>query len=369
MELRAGIIEGFWSGEAAKLATWVVAQFTPVKSEELFMRTGNMKPSKSSLGRLVKDVSDRWEENREEHESSLRDAIVVPKDAASVAISLDGVLIPFDKPATTTDKSAKKVEEDSSPEGVPYREATCATVCFCDQTGEMLSAIRMAHAPETKKTTIKGMLKKTVEAVRKARPDLPIVKIADAAKDNWAFLGSNAFPDGPQVVDFYHASQHLNEAIKSVYGANTDEAKSKYEDFRSTLRHHKYGVGKVISFLQNLLDHHPCNKTVKREIAFFTKNRKRMRYAYVAERGMMIGSGVVEAACKTLVAQRLKRSGMRWSAKGAQAILTPRGWDQSDSFDKAWALVAATYSAKVTVLAHVINIRRSDERIHREKEP
>ena len=95
----------------------------------------------------------------------------------------------------------------------------------------------------------------------------------------------------------------------------------------------------------------------------------RMKYAYIAERGMMIGSGVVEAACKTLVTQRLKQSGMRWRLNEALAILTPRGWDQSDSFDKAWALVAATYSAKVTVLAHVINIRRSDKRIHREKEP
>lgn len=70
----------------------------------------------------------------------------------------------------------------------------------------------------------------------------------------------------------------------------------------------------------------------------------------------MIGSGVVEAACKTLVTQRLKQSGMRWSASVAQAILTPRGWDRSERFDKAWALVAATFYAEVAVLANVIAI-------------
>lgn len=69
-----------------------------------------------------------------------------------------------------------------------------------------------------------------------------------------------------------------------------------------------------------------------------------------------IGSGLVEAACKTLVAQRLKLSGMRWAPRGAQAILTMRGWDQSDRFDQAWALVAATYHRDVHVIAQIVDI-------------
>lgn len=76
----------------------------------------------------------------------------------------------------------------------------------------------------------------------------------------------------------------------------------------------------------------------------------------------MIGSGVVEAACKTLVAQRLKLSGMRWSKDGAQAILTMRGWDQSERFDGAWALVAATYEREIHVLANVVDITPAPEK-------
>jgi hypothetical protein len=79
-----------------------------------------------------------------------------------------------------------------------------------------------------------------------------------------------------------------------------------------------------------------------------------MCYAEMKSRGFMIGSGVVEAACKTLVAQRLKLSGMRWSVEGAQAILTPRAWDQSARFDEAWALIAGTFEVQVTVLNNVI---------------
>jgi len=86
-----------------------------------------------------------------------------------------------------------------------------------------------------------------------------------------------------------------------------------------------------------------------------------MRYYELQSKGLMIGSGVVEAACKTLVTQRLKQSGMRWSVGGAQAILTPRGWDQSERFDEAWALVAATFHTEVTVLANVIAIKPKRE--------
>jgi hypothetical protein len=97
-------------------------------------------------------------------------------------------------------------------------------------------------------------------------------------------------------------------------------------------------------------------------LRYFRKNKKRMRYAEWKRQGFMIGSGVVEAACKTLVAQRLKLSGMRWGAQGAQAILTMRGWDQSDRFDEAWALVAATYQRDIHVLANVVDITPKPEK-------
>jgi hypothetical protein len=102
---------------------------------------------------------------------------------------------------------------------------------------------------------------------------------------------------------------------------------------------------------------HPDRDKIRRAHDYFRAHKKRMRYAALKQRGLPIGSGVVEAACKTLVTQRLKNSGMRWSTAGAQAILTPRGWDQSERFDQAWALVAATFHAEVTVLANVIALK------------
>ena len=75
---------------------------------------------------------------------------------------------------------------------------------------------------------------------------------------------------------------------------------------------------------------------IERELAFFRKHRKRMRYRDLSEQGFAIGSGVVEAACKTLVTQRLKRSGMRWCIHGGQAVLTVRALIKSQRFARAW---------------------------------
>ncbi len=94
-------------------------------------------------------------------------------------------------------------------------------------------------------------------------------------------------------------------------------------------------------------------------MAYFRKNRSRMRYRDYTDEGYPIGSGMVEAACKTLVAQRLKRSGMAWSDEGAQAILTPRAWAQSDRFDDAWALLAATYRLDIQLTTPAKKTSRS----------
>ena len=81
-----------------------------------------------------------------------------------------------------------------------------------------------------------------------------------------------------------------------------------------------------------------------------------MRYLEFTERGWPIGSGMVEAACKTLVTQRLKRSGMRWNIEGGQAVLTFRSAAQSQRFDRAWDLVASTYRTDVLRVDDVDNV-------------
>jgi hypothetical protein len=353
MEKRLGVVGEFWTEHAAKTALWVVAQMTPQKAEELFRRTGGMTPSKSSLDRLPKLVSDRWEAQREEHEAALRDALVIPKGAVSVAVSLDGVLAPIDggkAPVEVRNAAARDGWTSKGPAG--YREVGCATLSFCDDKGDLLGAIRMARAPEPSKRTLKASLAAELLTALRKNPELKVVKLADGVDDNWTFL-SGELPGGDEALDFFHASEHLHAAIAAAYGDGTRETRERYEHLREVLRDDHGGVDRVIRALDYLRKRFPKRDAIRRCAAYFRKHRRRMNYAALVERGLPIGSGAVEAACKTLVAQRLKLSGMRWG-NGAQAILTARGWDQSERFDEAWALLAAAHHREVHVLARVI---------------
>ena len=135
----------------------------------------------------------------------------------------------------------------------------------------------------------------------------------------------------------------------------TLEARKRFAALRFVLQEEADGAEKIIRALNYLRKRNPKNTRITKELAYFRNNRHRMRYHEFAAEGLPIGSGVVEAACKTLVTQRMKQSGMRWDEAGGQAILTVRGWTQSgDRFDRAWAMLAATYQAEVVVLHNVV---------------
>ena len=142
-----------------------------------------------------------------------------------------------------------------------------------------------------------------------------------------------------EVIDFWHACEHLQTASDHAV------APGWFEKYHEILRHDPRGVAKVIRALRHLRDAAaaPDRAETERELAFFRKHRHRMHYHALKEEGIAIGSGVVEAANKTQVTQRMKRSGMRWRIVGGQAVLTFRALIKSGRFERAWkALISAT---------------------------
>lgn len=355
MDVRLGIVEGMWTPRAAEQACWVVTQMVPQKAEELFERVGNMSPSKSSLDRLPKAVGDRWEADRLTNEQVLREAIVVPEGATTIAVSIDGVLAPVDGGSRPTQVRAEAASEGRLSKGpAGYREMGCATLSFCDDKGELISAIRFGRAPESKKLTLKETLAADLRHVLASYPQLRVAKISDAGGDNFDFF--DTLPQGPVILDFFHAAEHLGAAVAAAYGDGTLEARYHFERLRQRLLDEDEGAEAVMGALSRLAKKFPRREKIAGTVNYFRKHKDAMRYAAWAREGYPIGSGLVEAACKTLVAQRLKLSGMRWAPRGAQAILTMRGWDQSERFDQAWALVAATYHRDVHVIAQIVDI-------------
>lgn len=361
LECRAGIVEGYFSPEAAKLGVWVTAHLTPQEGEALFERLGGMTPSKASLDRLPKGVSEHWEASREQFEQVLLDEAKLPATATAISVSLDGVLVPM-KEARGAEKRRKASEDGKSPKGPNgYREVGCATLSFYDREGTRLSTVKMARMPEKGKATLKRQLKAELESVLKLRPGLQLVKLADGARDNWTYL-SEVLPEGIELVDFYHVAEHLKVALDAAFGEGSQESKAQFENLRHELRHDEQGVDKVIQALRKLKREHPRRQKIATELNYFLHNRSRMQYATVAKVNLPIGSGVVEAACKTLATQRLKRSGMRWGHNGGQAILTWRALIQSERFDRAWTLVAATWKRRIELPDNVIPLRSTRRR-------
>lgn len=357
MELGAGIVEGRWTPLAARQATWVVAHLTPQEGEELFAQIGGMTPSKSSLDRLPKALSERWEAAKPEFERALREAETVPAAARAVAVSLDGVMVPMKDGGRTGKRDRARAEGKQTKGPAGYCEVGCGTLSFYDKDGTRLSTIRFARMPQEKKVELKDMLTEELHRVLEQRPHLTIVKVADGARDNWDYLSAQ-LPVGVEVVDFFHAAEHLRRALAEAYGETSKKGLVQFQKLRAVLLEDDDGVAKIIRALCYQRDKHPHNRQIQAELTYFRRNCDRMRYAEVAALNLPIGSGVVEAACKTLVTQRMKRSGMRWLHAGGQAILTFRSLLQSNRFERAWPGLVETYKAAVTVPDNVVPLTR-----------
>ena len=175
LELNTGLVEQFWTPQAAKQAIHLVSLVTPAEAETVFKEFGHMQPSKSSLDRLPKQLSEKWEAQRASLDAQLCEQLEVPDEAAMLSVSLDGVLVPT--------RYTRVLPSDSR-----WAEASCGTLSFYDNEGEMLGTRYFSRMPEHKKRTLKSQLTQALEQVLAKRPSLAVIKVADGAKDNWTYL-------------------------------------------------------------------------------------------------------------------------------------------------------------------------------------
>ena len=343
LELQAGIVEGYWTETAASNCAWLLAHLTPQETEDALLKLGMMNPSRSSLDRLPKALLEKWDDEVVTHFESITVQEKIPDNAVSMAVSLDGVMV-----------CMKSILEGKT-KGTEWREASCGSISYFDQDGERLSTIQYGRMPEHKKKTLKSLLQKHVENSLKENPKLKLVHIADGAQDNWTFFDEE-MPYGTQLTDYFHACQYLKKAMDAAYAKDKFKAKKKYDEHKVILRDDENGVNKVLRALRYQKDKFKNNDDIKSAVTYFTNNQHRMKYAKAKENNLPIGSGVVEATCKSLVSQRLKRSGMSWQLNGGQSILTLRSLVKSQRFDAAWPSISNHYKSEVFSHSNVVNL-------------
>jgi hypothetical protein len=162
-----------------------------------------------------------------------------------------------------------------------------------------------------------------------------VVVIGDGAPWIWN-LADEYFPNATEIIDYMHAKKHLYDIAKQVFG---EEDRETIETWVRTLETPLYTgeTSQVIAGIQALGKQNPeMLDAIKREVGYFQKHAHRMQYQTFNEKGYQIGSGVIESACKHVVAQRCKQAGMRWSKPGINAILFWRCLLKNDTWDTYW---------------------------------
>jgi hypothetical protein len=241
----------------------------------------------------------------------------------------------------------------SGPAG--HREVGCGTLSLYDREGERVQTVRYARMPESKKVTLQQQILAETQAVCAVRPDLRRVHLADGAEGNWQLLAEVETALGlsaqawVEIVDFYHACDHLKNGCDAVWGESTPRSQAEFLRLKTLLKEDDGGADRIVRTFKHHASRRRGNRhrRIQTELTYFRKQRARMDYADYQRQHLPIGSGVVEAACKTLVAQRLKGSGMAWSPAGGQAILTLRSLIQSHRWEHAWTLLSAAFRQPV----------------------
>lgn len=257
--------------------------------------------------------------------------------APTMYLGMDGTGIPMraselsDRKGKQPDGSAKTREvklvtvwsaEGCNQEGLPTRDPGSVTYS---------AAIESAASKDTDDKPSIFAQRAAREAQRRGFVQAPRrVVLGDGALWIWN-LANEQFPDAIQIVDLFHAKEHLSDVAKAVYGSGSDLGRQW-----AKRRHEELDKGEMDALLDALDIHAKVLDEAANCKKYFTRNRHRMAYPEFRAKGLCVGSGVVEAGCKLAIGTRLKRSGMHWTLNGANAIIALRCCKLSGRFDDFW---------------------------------
>lgn len=175
------------------------------------------------------------------------------------------------------------------------------------------------------------------EAIRRGlNRSLKVIVIGDGAHWIWNIADLH-FPGAIQIVDLYHAREYLSLLGNLLYGIKTSKSKVWVQD-----RYEQLDEGNIKSLITSLRrlrskDHNSIEQ-VRKTIGYFLTNSDRMQYQDFRKQGLFVGSGVIEAGCKTIIGHRFKQSGMQWTVRGANSIIALRCCQQSSRWAEFWEI-------------------------------
>jgi hypothetical protein len=267
-----------------------------------------------------------------EAEASLSANVIPIKPVPKMYVCMDGTGVPVVKKETA---GRKGKSEDGQAKTREVKLGCVFTQTYVNQEGRPVrdeESTSYTGAIETAEVFGRRIYK---EAMRRGMNSAgETVVIGDGAPWIWN-IADEQFYEATQIVDLYHAREHYWNVAKACFGKNKDMLYQWTEERRKEL-----DDGRPEEVIDAI---HRCSSLpgydqamCKREIGYFEKNKDRMRYATFRQKGLFVGSGVLEAGCRTVVGQRLKQSGMHWTVKGANSIIALRCNILSNRWEDFW---------------------------------
>ncbi len=354
ISLRIGVVGDGWLPHAAQAMAHLHQQEHSREAEQTARQLGRLPYSRASFERVPHLVGDLWLKHHVDIEDCLIQEQEIPKETKSISVSLDRTSVPMEEPIARPQgrprKDAPKVERN-------FRMAFCGTVTMHGKDGEALFTLRYGQMPSYDPQLLCNSMANDVQQLRERMPDLRMSLLADGAPEMWNLLDAN-FPEsvfGPvhRTIDFWHVIEKLAAAAK-VMRNKAGKAKALVRRWRKKLRRRKNAAQAILAQLLRsgcedvVVD---GGRPVHEAITYLRNHADRMNYAGAIWKGLPIGSGNVEATCKTLIGLRMKRCGSRWKAETGNHVIQLRALGLSSRWDPAMDKLLATQRTAVRRLA------------------
>ena len=345
VSLRAGVVGDKWLPQAARVMAHAVQQGTSREAKATAAEFGRLPYSRASFETVAHLVGAFAVADHQDIEDALIDAYEVPAEARSVSVSLDRVSVPMEEPLPRPVGRPKK-GAPKKPVARNYRMAYCGTVTLHDEKGEALHTIRYGCMPQGDIVGLRDRLAADVATLRSKRPTLKIELLCDGAPELWTLL-EEGFPkekfgdDVHELVDLHHLTEKLSPAAAAIDAKNS--TRDTFVRWKMALLNRERAPTDILVELDDSgLDEgagedHPVHAAMT-YLGTHSVEADRMNYAHARRLGLPLGSGNVEATCKSLFEMRMKRCGSRWKEETGEHIVQLRALALSDRWGHAVAL-------------------------------
>jgi hypothetical protein len=319
---RAGLV-GDWTPRAAKAMAHLLQQGTGREAEKTAQEIGRMPYSRSSFERVGHEVGRLYLDRRAEIDGELAERMPMPEGIKSVSVAIDRVAVPMEEIEIGGDK------ERDRPTRV-WHMAHAAALTLHDRRGRALHTVRYACMPDGKIDEMDAALQADLIHVLSLRPRLQVVTLGDGAGEVRRRL--DGIVDGVadsawDVVDYWHAVEKLGAAVRSFsHGPAADELLRRWKGWL-------LNVSDAVQRIHGELESHAGQTPVDDALTYLDNHGHQMDYAAARAKGLPIGSGNVEASCKSVVRMRMVRGGAKWRHEPGDRVLHLRALAQSDRWD------------------------------------